>query len=74
MSKSAALVVLALGLSTVACSGVQVSTVCGVGGKLLAHLSFVAEFACHALGADHDKCARAVEALDVASDVAALCS
>lgn len=74
VNRLATLCALVVCLSSSSCSGVQVSTACGVGGKLLTHLSFVAEFACHALGADSAKCGTAVDALNVASDAAALCS
>tara|TARA_R110000796_G_scaffold19712_6_gene59182 strand:- start:1556 stop:1768 length:213 start_codon:yes stop_codon:yes gene_type:complete len=61
-------------LLSMSCGGVQAFEVCAVSGKLLGHLSTVAEFACGLLGGDSEKCGRAVGALDVASDVAALCS
>jgi hypothetical protein len=61
-------------LLAMSCSGVQATTVCDVSGKLLGHLSTVVDFACSALGGDSEKCGRAVDALDVASDVAALCA
>ena len=69
-----ALLTLAMVTSALAmgCGGAQSADRCAGAGKFLPQLAGVAEFACNALGGDSGKCARARQALDVASDLCAL--